>query len=509
MLKGVNPEKKIGIYQILDSAAEKYADKCFLKFVRNGIIEERSYNQVRMHSFGICNVLKQYVHSGAHIAIIGKTSYEYIICMTGVILSGCVLVPFSPEISVRESAELFARADVDMLICDSDFYPKAEQIKKLYPRLCAVLRTDDDVFESVYSGESAQVNVEEADPDNPAVMIFTSGTTGIRKCVVLSSKALVANILTDEVHYSDSDTALSVLPMFHVFCFSGDYLKNMREGVCVCINGDMRSLGDNLLLFEPDFMRLVPMLAQTLLNRVNAILRKNPNLSKREAAQKVFGRNLKMIYSGGAYLEPELARAYDEMGIRIRQGYGMTEAGCRISVPAPDSPVDSVGQVISICDIRIQDGEIQVKTPSIMLGYYKMPEETAKIFTSDGWLRTGDIGYVTENRQLFITGRRKNLIILSSGENVSPEAIEKKFYAFPIIKEITVYGSGTRLVAEVFPNREYAAQNSIDDIEGEIKGIMLKLNSTAKPSHIIGQLIIRDEPFPKTESGKIKRKNDF
>lgn len=171
--------------------------------------------------------------------------------------------------------------------------------------------------------------------------------------------------------------------------------------------------------------------------------------------------------SGGAYLDPILAEEFDKLGIMLRQGYGMTEVGCRISVPDRGVSIESVGRVIDICDVRIENGEIQVKTPTIMLGYYKMPEETAKMFTEDGWFKTGDIGYVTEDRQLFITGRVKNLIILSSGENVSPEAIEKKFKKLSLVSEVVVYGEKDHLVAEIYPDFEHAEQEGVKDIPTE------------------------------------------
>ena len=194
------------------------------------------------------------------------------------------------------------------------------------------------------------------------------------------------------------------------------------------------------------------------------------------------------------------------MEFPIAKGYGMTEVGCRISVPDRGVSTESVGRVINICDVRTENGEIQIKTPTIMLGYYKMPEETAKMFTEDGWFRTGDIGYVTEDRQLFITGRVKNLIILSSGENVSPEAIEKKFKKLNIVDEVVVYGENDRIVAEIYPDFEHAKQEGIEDIPAEIERRMDEINAGAKTSHFVSELRFRDEPFEKTSSGKIKRK---
>ena len=303
-----------------------------------------------------------------------------------------------------------------------------------------------------------------------------------------------------------NDVSLSVLPMYHIYCFSGDYIKNLKDGLQVCLNGSMMDLIKNLKIFEPKVVRVVPMIAQSLLQRVKAILAKDHEISVKDAVAQVFGRNIKWLISGGAYLNPELIDEYEKLGIFLRQGYGMTEAGCRISVPDNTASRESVGRVTDVCTVRIQNGEIQVNTPTVMLGYYKMPEETKEMFTEDGWLKTGDIGELTEDNQLFITGRVKNLIILSNGENVSPEAIEKKFADNQLVSEVLVYGEKNRIIAEIYPDYEYAKLEGIDDIQGELEKTVDRMNKTAKAAHIISEVRVRTEPLEKTGSGKIKRK---
>ena len=294
--------------------------------------------------------------------------------------------------------------------------------------------------------------------------------------------------------------------MYHIFCFSGDYIKNLKDGVQVCLNGSLKDIIKNLTVFEPKVVRVVPMIAQTLLQRVKAMLARNPEMPVKEAVTQVFGRNIQWIISGGAYLNPELIDEYEKLGIFLRQGYGMTEAGCRISVPDNTAARESVGRIIDLCEARIQNGEIQVKTPTVMLGYYKMPEETKEMFTEDGWLKTGDIGEITEDNQLFITGRVKNLIILSNGENVSPEAIEKKFADVELVSEVLVFAEKDRIIAEIYPNYEYAELEKIEDIQTVLEQTVDRMNKTAKASHIISEVRVRTEPLEKTASGKIKRK---
>lgn len=503
------------VRELIDSGAEKYKDSPFIKYIRDGKIEEKSYFQIQKDSKAVCRWIRSFTKEKMNIAIVGKTSYEYLVFFTAVLISGNVAVPFSPEISVDEASALFERADIGMLLYENDFSAKAYGLMAECPflRFTQNMENSEELNEIYvkYSDESefAHLSEIETDMDECAVIIYTSGTTGVKKGVMLSMNALVGNIMYHDYCtdiFNESDISLSVLPMYHIYSFSGDYIKNLKDGLQVCLNRSLRDITSNLTTFEPKVVRVVPMIAQSLLQRVKALLARNPSLEPRQAAEKVFGRNIRWLISGGAYLSPELVEEYDKLGICLRQGYGMTEAGCRISVPDDGVSRESVGRVTDICEVRIQNGEIQVNTPTRMIGYYQMPEETEKMFTPDGWLKTGDIGYVTEDRQLFITGRVKNLIILANGENVSPEAIEKKFSTVPLAKEVLIYGENDRIVAEVYPDYNFAQQNGIDDIESALEEAVDGMNARAKASHMISKIKLRREPLERTESGKIKRR---
>lgn len=499
------------VLDLLDMGAEKYGNSPFIKYICNGEVKEKSFIQIRSDSQCVCRMIRNLTKEKVNIAVIGKTSYEYLIFSTGALISGNVFVPFSPDISVNEAAELFERADIEILLCEDEFFDKSELIKEKCPKLKFIKNfgSSEEICRE-FSDESKFASLSDfiVDKDECAIIIFTSGTTGVKKGVMLSTNALVGNIMYHEYCtdiFNEGDVALSVLPMYHSFCFSGDYLKNLKDGLCVCLNGELKDLTCNLKIFEPKVIRVVPMIAQSLLQRIKMLMKRNPSVTSDEAVKEIFGRNIKWLISGGAYLNPELVSEYDKLGIYLRQGYGMTEAGCRISVPDEGVSNESVGRIIDICDVRVNNGEIQVKTPTAMLGYYKMPDESEEMFTSDGWLKTGDIGCVTEDKQLYITGRVKNLIILSSGENVSPEAIEKKFAETDLIEEVLVYGENNRIVAEFYPDYEYAQINEITDIEAELEKIVDKMNETAKASHIISEIRVRNIPFEKTGPGKIKR----
>lgn len=501
------------IRELLDNAPIKHNDKTFIKYIKNDEVIEKSFSQVRSDSLAFCRKLRHTLPERSHIAIISQTCYEYIVCVTGVLISSNVAIPIAPDSTAEDVAAVLNDADVTAVLYESAFSDRIDAVKALCPSISYELELGSaEEFEKIYNDYSetspyASLSDIKMDPEACALIIYTSGTTGDRKGVMLSSKALVSNIMYKP--YSDiivrSDVMLSVLPLYHIFCFVSDYISPLQNGNELCLNGSMRDLFKNLLIFKPNQMRVVPLIAQAMLGRIRAIQAKNPELTPKEAAAQVTGGNLDMMLSGGAYLDPSLCRAFDEMGIFLRQGYGMSESAGKVTVPDLESDIACVGRLMHFIDARVVDGEVQLDTPCRMIGYYKRPEETAAMFTEDGWLRTGDIGHVDEKRQLFITGRLKNLIILSNGENVSPEGIENRYRENKIVSEVLVYAEKDLIVAEVYPNEEYAEQAGITDIKAALEELTDTLNETALPSHTVARLIVRDTPLEKTSTGKIKR----
>ena len=503
------------VRDLIDNSAELYGNKTFIKYERNDKIVQKSFVDLRENSLAVCRYIRSVCKDRMHIAIIGKTTYEYITALTGVLVSGNVFVPFAPNITVEEACELFEDGDVEAVFYENDFADKANEIAKNYGKLKACINMgDENWFSEIYKNydsdsESAQLSEIEIDSSNCAAIVYTSGTTGNRKGVMLSSDNLIANITYPELTMDKDDVFLSVLPMHHIFCISCDYFKPLLEGLTVCLNGEISNIGKNLALFEPSTMRAVPMIYETLIRKVHIVHKKFPELSHRQAAEKVFGKNIKWLAVGGAYLSPGLVDEYEKYGIMLRQGYGMTETSPKITTADFDYQCkNSSGKILkSICDVRIVDGEIQVKGKSVMTGYYKKPEETAKMFTDDGYLKTGDLGKICEcGNHLYVTGRKKNLIILSNGENISPEEIEKKFIDEKIIKEIVISAENDKIIAEIYPDAEYADTMGITDIESYLAEKIAIANEGETPEREIADLRIKDTPFPKTSTGKIKRK---
>ncbi len=329
---------------------------------------------------------------------------------------------------------------------------------------------------------------------------------------MLSHGNLIDNVFcTTDTEHPENEIYLNVLPMHHVFCINGDVLIVIRYGSTLCLNRDMTKLAAHILLFEPTVMRMVPMMAKGLYNRIAIMSRQQPGKSLFQIKEEVLGKRLHKVVSGGGYLAPELAANYSRLGISIAQGYGMSECSPKISSPDWNCPdkVASVGKLVEGCQVRIVDEEIQVKSPSVMMGYYKEPDKTAEAITEDGWLCTGDIGYLDEEGFLYLTGRKKNLIILSNGENVAPEQLENLFEDERLIEDILVFGEDDAICAEVYPNFKYAEAANISDIEGTVQEIIKKHNQKLPSYKRIMQCRIREVPFAKTSSKKIIRNQYF
>ncbi|MGN0447227.1 MAG: AMP-binding protein [Acutalibacteraceae bacterium] len=499
------------VRELVRHAADSYGEKIFCRYYIGDQLQEKSFTEFYENCLAVARYIRSVSEKRMHIAFIGKTGYEYIACLTGMIFSGNVVVPFAPDITVEEAVKLFDDADIEMLFCEDDFLPRAKEISEKYTRLQQVISLGDlkwfgDIFKKYdKNSEYAPLSEVEVDPDACALIVYTSGTTGDRKGVMLSNRNMAANTCYNEYNMDTEDVSFSVLPMHHVFCYCCDVLKTIYDGGTLCLNGDMKNLYKNFLRFEPTIMRIVPSLCKSILTRIKITQKNNPDLSKREAAEKVVGKNFRRMIAGSAFLSGKLIDEFEQYGITARQGYGMSECSPRITTSDfSDNCKYSNGKILSVNEVRSEDGEIQVKGPSVMIGYYKRPEQTKAAFTDDGFLHTGDLGFVKDGH-IYLVGRKKNLIILSNGENVSPEEIENLFADESIVKEVVVYGENDVIVCEVFPDRELYSDKSEDELKAMIDEIVSKINENSPQIRRIAQVKLRDKPFARTPSGKIKR----
>ena len=507
------------IYDLVCSAGDSHGDHVFLRYEDNDVIYEVTYRQFVADCMAVAAWAQEKSRELGHpvrVGLLGGSGHHYLAVMLGVMASGSVIIPMDVQMDADTFCDCVSRLDEDVLFYDWDFRTLAEEAGSRCPALeeCISLQhgrhvaCSDNILKN-YAGRPVE-NL--AKPEECAMILFTSGTTGRGKGVMLSHGNLIDNVFcTMDTEHPENEIYLNVLPMHHVFCINGDVLIVIRYGSTLCLNRDMTKLAAHILLFEPTVMRMVPMMAKGLYNRIAIMSRQQPGKSLFQIKEEVLGKRLHKVVSGGGYLAPELAANYSRLGISIAQGYGMSECSPKISSPDWNRPdkVASVGKLVEGCQVRIVDEEIQVKSPSVMMGYYKEPDKTAEAITEDGWLCTGDIGYLDEEGFLYLTGRKKNLIILSNGENVAPEQLENLFEDERLIEDILVFGEDDAICAEVYPNFKYAEAANISDIEGTVQEIIKKHNQKLPSYKRIMQCRIREVPFAKTSSKKIIRNQYF
>ena len=499
--------------------------------------------------------------AGKRIAVIGETSVEWVASYVSTIAAGGIAIPMDKELDPEEIKGFFAFAEADAVIYSRTFNEKFADLAKNHPTVKVQIPLDPDVAwdpadpsilpysrllelgrEGVANGYAYPAVT---DPCRMVEMLFTSGTTGSSKCVMLSEKNIVSvvNNACATVDFSPEDAIVSVLPIHHTYELA-IMLAGLNYGMNIAINDSLKRVLKNFALFAPTGLVLVPLFVSTMNKRIWDEARKGGkekalrlliklsrglrtlhiDLRKTFFSQitSAFGGRLEKIVCGGAPLNPELAETFSEFGIDISEGYGITECAPLIAVNPYFAPKKgSVGPSVPCCTVRIDadhkndlgfdEGEIQVKGDNVMLGYYKNPEETAKVFTEDGWFCTGDVGYMDEDGYIFITGRKKYVIVLENGKNVFPEEIEEYLGRLDSVAESVVVGrtkedGAISLTAIVYPQPDFF-KNGEDHaaIEAAVRADIARMNRKLVGYKQIRDVEFRYEPFEKTTSKKIKR----
>ncbi len=501
------------LQDLLLASTACYGDKTFLKEKVGKNDRETSFTQM----LDSCKRLAAFLSERAnddkrlHCAIIGLTSAAYLNAYFGSVIGNHIIVPLDAQMGVEDLCDHLQRSDAKVFFYDKRYASVIPVVKenctnvKTYICLQDDPKQNDVFFLPQILAETAPMEtLPQIDPASCAAIVYTSGTTGKSKGVMLAHSNLIDNTMCQENESTSEDVILTVLPIHHVYCFTCDILTSLRYGVTVCVNDSMMHIAQNLKRYEPSIILLVPMIAETIYKKIQAASASMPDVSLTSIARGVFGSRLRGIYSGGAYLNPELSKAYAALGIPIAQGYGMTECSPRITTGVwEDECNGDVGMIVNGCTVKIVDGEIWAKSPSVMMGYYKDAAATAAAISPDGWLMTGDLGFVDERNRIHITGRKKNLIILSNGENVSPEELENKFAGLDWLSEILVYAEDGQITAEIFPSPE--TNLPISDVQALCMEHIQKVNKTVSGAKAIRRLRIRDIEFDKTTSKKIKR----
>ena len=503
------------IRDVLEESVNKFSEFKAVKWLQKKEILERSYSELMENVVAVRKGLLAEGFAGKHISLIGLSSVEWIESYLGVITGGSVAVPLDAALPAGDLIDLINRSDSEALFIGPKHQPLLAGILVQCPKLRKIWVLQEETVEASdektaslaelkAASKNSDADADRPNPDDVATIIFTSGTTGKSKGVMLTQNNIATNV--EFVNYTaDPGTVmLSVLPIHHAYCLVMDWLKGFSLGATVCINDSLMHMVKNMGVFKPDVMLMVPLMVETIYKRIAAA---DAAIPKKAIADNVFGGNLKIVFNGGAHLDPYYIERFAEYGVNIYEGYGMSECSPVISSNLPgDCKPGSIGRPLSNAEISFEDGEILVRGSSVMKGYYQMPEETAETL-KDGWLHTGDKGYLDEDGFLFINGRVKNLIILSNGENVSPEEIENKLALNALVGEVIVTGENNGLTARIYPDQEVVAAKGMDEeaVQTALQAFLDEYNKAQPTYRQITGLVVRKNPFIRSSTKKIKR----
>ncbi len=492
--------------QMLEYIDSNYHDLPAIKWPSGKEVHQRTYGELCAQVSNARKGLRAHGLSNSHIAIVGYSSIEWITAFFAITSGDNAAVLIDPLLPDEEITDLLLRSDSRAVFLDSSKIDMAKEILAKCPLIEKIYTLAQEELLSLENSNSQLPDVPGNSGDELAMIIFTSGTTGKSKGVMLTHKNLMSNVEAVEYDACPGMVTLSVLPIHHAYCLVMDYLKCLTLGVTICINDSLLHMVKNMQLFKPNVMLMVPMMIETIYKKIKSTSAGNI-LPKKLIAAKVFGGNLTTVFSGGAHLDPFYVEKFKEYGINIYEGYGMSESSPVISSNTPlNHRSGSVGKVLNNAEVRIENGEILVRSTSVMKGYYNMPEETAKTLEG-GFLHTGDKGYIDEDGYLYINGRVKNLIILSNGENISPEEIENKLALYPLIEEVVVTGDGNGLTARIYPDQDYVVKKKLttDRLEKELWNLLDEYNKSQPGYRRIAHLVIRENPFRRNTTKKILR----
>lgn len=463
---------------------------------------------------------------GKHIAVFGENSYEWILTYFAVTCGGNIIVPIDKELDADSIAELLTDSESKVLVYSNTYADIVEQLQAKLPDITYINMKDISNYiekgsQLIADGYTDYMNAK-VDRNDLASIVYTSGTTGKSKGVMLTHNNFCSCMYGACCNVLLTGTSLLVLPLHHTFGLVASVFAVMYYGYPIYINKSLKKLPDDFKKCKPQHLFAVPLIVETLYKNIWATAKRQGKDKVLKALIKIsdallkckidlrkvlfksiisaFGGNIDLIVSGGAPIDVKYINAFKSFGITILNGYGITECGPIVAVNRNKfNVVGSVGLPLCCNEVKIaDDGEVLVKGDNVMLGYYRNKAENEKVFV-DGWFKTGDIGTIDEYGALHITGRIKNLIILGNGENIPAESIEEQIYTIPYVKEAIAYGKDNVIVAEVYLDEEVA--DSKDRINADIQEINKRLPQIRN----IGQIVIRDTEFPKTTTKKIKR----
>ena len=508
--------------ELVDYCGVEFANKYAFRWLEKKVEKNKTYEEFAADVEALGTYFISRGYNRTHIAVIGENSYEWIVTYFATVNSNNVIVPLDKEASVDDLKYLVEKSDSTVLVHSSDYLEEAKASN------CENLINMRDLHKIIEEGKSLIASGDSSykntaiDENAMCTLVYTSGTTSEPKGVMLSH----LNIVFDTVATSKSvlipDSALVMLPIHHTYGFVASLTIPMLVGSSIFINSSMRNLMSDINFAKPKYIACVPMVAEAFYKKVqenlkstgkDGIIKKLLTVSntlckcgidiRRKLFKKIidaFGGNLEILVIGGAPINENCVIGFHYFGINVLCGYGITECSPIVSTMRNEhyNP-KSVGVVHPGVEVRIKDGEIQVKGNIVFSGYYKNEKATQNAFDGE-WFKTGDLG-AYEDDMLYINGRIKNLIILPNGKNVSPEELEQKFSDnITDINEIVVSEKGGMITAEIYCAE--ADENKKKEIEKKI----FEFNKSLPTYKQVGQVAFRNTEFPKTTTKKIKRR---
>ena len=541
-----------------ENVANKYPNKVAYSFKENPHkpeITKKTFAETRKYIVAMGTGLVDFGVREKHIAIVGEASYNWITSYYATMSIGAVTVPIDKELPVADIQSIIESAECDFVIYSSVIDTKIKTVREelsINPKfICMSKKTElEDVTmlsDIILKGEKLRDEGDNSyydydlNPNKLASIVFTSGTTGKGKGVMLTQTNIVSDMTQGMYNFNITPKTLCVLPPHHTFGSTVNFVGHYAQGAEVYISNGLKYILNELKEQQPTHLILVPLFVETFYKRIWAtaekqgkakLLRKmikasngmrkvGIDLRKKLFASvtAAFGGKLEMIICGGAALNQDIIDTFEGIGIVILNGYGITECAPLISCNRNEYRkkgsvgVPIIGEKVKIANPDANgEGEICVKGPNVMIGYYKNPEATAAAFDEEGYFKTGDYGKLDEEGWIYITGRLKNLIILSNGKNVYPEEIETEISRIYGVNEVVVYeglnkdgSSKDCIVAEIYPDFDALKSHGITDPQKHFKDGINEINKRSAPYKKVQIVKIRNEEFEKNTSKKIIR----
>lgn len=539
-----------------ENVAEKFPDKTAISYKKDPKDEKTvkmTFSQVRRDVRGLGTALIEMGCRDKHCAIIGGCSYGWILTYFAAMSIGAVTVPLDKDWTAADLAATVKRAECEYVFYGSEAALKMDTVKELSPEIKVICmwgearQGEEEVVKlaergnRLYNAGDNSYYDYKINPDRMASIVFTSGTTGKGKGVMLSQTNIVSDMTQGMYNFAITEKTMFVLPPHHTFGSTVNLVGHFSQGCEIYLSSGIKYIQKELKEQQPTHLILVPLFIETFYKKIWAIAKENhkdkalrslmhisnglrlAGIDIRKRAFKsvldVFGGKIEMIICGGAALNQDIIDTFEAIGITILNGYGITECAPLISCNrnklqkkgSVGTPI--IGELVKIKDPDENgEGEICVKGPNVMLGYFKDEAATAAVFDEEGYFRTGDYGKLDEDGWIYITGRIKNIIILSNGKNVYPEEIELEISRIPGVAEAVVYAGESKsdaakevIVAEIFPDYDALKRDGIEKVEEYFGNEIKKLNTHMAPYKAVGLVKIRTTEFVKNTSKKITR----